>query len=109
MQLKPEAGKTEANLIVRARAQRLCIGKIHNLGTAGIFTAKPRQQRIGNVLVVLIEEVVGGKKSQARIEVDTSTGLIIREPLRQTVRSEVCVVAIGGIRRWNVSQEILRG
>ena len=109
MQLKPEPGETETNLVDSAGAQRFCVGDIRDLGTAGVFTTKPRQQRVGNVLVVLVEKVVGGKESEARIEVDTSAGLVIRQPLGKAVRSEVSVSAIGGVRRGDVSRRFFDG
>ena len=68
----------------------------------------PGSSAFGNVLVVLIEKVVAGKQSHARVEVDTSAGLIVGQPLRKTVWGEVSVSAIGRVCRRNVSQQILR-
>src|ERR1700761_2815439 len=108
MKLILEPGKTETGLIDGACAQRLGVCNIHDLGASGIFAAKAGQKRIGNVLVILIEEVVAGKKSDAGIEVNSSARLIVGETLRCVSRGEISVSTDGGVGGGNIGQQILR-
>ena len=102
--LKPRVAETE--LINRASAQRLGVRESHHLGPARVLTAKARQERVRNVLVVLIEEVVAGEKSDTGVVVDASAGFIVRKVYRSIPRGEVSVSVHRRIRRRYVWQQI---
>ena len=82
MELILKPGVTEAHLVDRAGAQRLGVGESHNLRSSCVFTAKAGQERIRNVLAVLVEEVVAGEKSDAGVVVDSSAGFIVSQVYR---------------------------